>query len=229
MRTLQPIPVAVIEDDPFFREVIARFIHQSAEFRCADFWADGETAVREIPARPPGLILMDVDLPGISGIECTARLKAVHPEIPLLILTSHSDSEHIFQALKAGANGYLLKHTIAKKLLEAMGEVMAGGAPMSGEVAAKVIETFRAKPGEAPPPAAELLSDREWQVLVKLAEGLAAKEIAVQLGIKFETVRTYVRRIYTKLHTRSRGETVARYFQMRESQNLRPVPPSKRL
>ena len=218
----------MIEDDPFFREVIARFINKSSEFRCAGVWADGETAVREIQARPPGLILMDIDLPGISGIECTARLKAVHSEIPLLILTGHSDTEHIFQALKAGANGYLLKHTVAKKLLEGMREVMEGGSPMTGEVATKVIETFRAKPGEIPPPAAELLSEREWQVLEKLTEGLAAKEIAAQLGIQFETVRTYVRRIYAKLHTRSRGETVARYFQMRESQSHRPVPPSRR-
>ena len=220
--------MAVIEDDPFFREVIARFINQSSEFRCAGVWADGETAVREIQACPPGLILMDIDLPGISGIECTARLKAVHAKIPLLILTGHADSDHIFQALKAGANGYLLKHTVAKKLLEGMREVMEGGSPMTGEVATKVIETFRAKPGGVPAPAGNLLSAREWQVLEKLAEGYAAKEIAAQLGIKFETVRTFVRRIYAKLHTRSRGETVARYFQIRESQNPRPLPPSNR-
>ena len=223
----KPPHVAVIEDDPFFREVIGRIIGQLPGFLSAGTWMDGETALREIPARPPELILMDIDLPGISGIECTARLKAVHPEIPLLILTGHSDAEHIFQALKAGANGYLLKHTVAKKLPEAMQEVMQGGAPMTGEVAAKVIEAFRAKPSAPPSPAFEPLSEREWQVLEKLAEGLAAKEIASQIGVSFETVRTYVRRIYTKLHTRSRGETVARYFQLRESQPYRPIPPSR--
>ncbi len=221
MRPSTPTQVAVIEDDPFFRELIVRFINHSADFRCPGAWADGETALREIAASPPELILMDIDLPGISGIECTARLKAVHPEIPLLILTGHGDAEHIFQALRAGANGYLLKHTAAKKLYEAMQEVMQGGAPMTGEVAAKVIAAFRAKPSEPPAPALESLSEREWQVLEKLAEGLAAKEIAAQIGVSFETVRTYVRRIYTKLHTRSRGETVAKYFQMRESQKPR--------
>jgi len=223
----KPPHVAVIEDDPFFREVIVRIISQCPGFQITGAWADGETALREIQTRLPELILMDIDLPGMSGIECTSRLKAVHPEIPLLILTGHSDAEHIFQALKAGANGYLLKHTVAKKLLDAMQEVMQGGAPMTGEVAAKVIEVFRAKPSGPPSPAFEPLSEREWQVLAKLAEGLAAKEIASQIGVSFETVRTYVRRIYAKLHTRSRGETVARYFQMRESQPYRPIPPSR--
>jgi DNA-binding NarL/FixJ family response regulator len=209
-----PTNVVVIEDDPLFREVIVNYINQSAEFKCTLACADGETAVREVQAQPPGLILVDIDLPGISGIECTARLKASQPQIPLLILTGHSDVDHIFQALKAGANGYLLKQTAAKKLLEAMSEIMQGGAPMSGEIAAKVIETFRSKPAQ--PPSSEPLSAREWQVLEKLAEGLAAKEIAADIGVSFETVRTYIRRIYAKLHTRSRGETVARYFQMRE-------------
>ena len=209
-----PIQVVVIEDDPLFREVIVNFINQSPDFRCDQIWDNGETALREIPARPPGLILIDIDLPGMSGTECAAQLKRQWPAIPLLILTGHSETEHIFDALKAGANGYLLKHTAAKKLLESMREALEGGAPMTGGVAARVIETFRVKTPIPPPPAQETLSHREFQVLEKLARGLAAKEIAGELGVSFETVRTYIRRIYTKLHTRSRGETVARYFQM---------------
>jgi DNA-binding NarL/FixJ family response regulator len=215
-----PVQVVVIEDDPLFREVIVNFINQSPDFHCARYWDNGATALREIPDHPPGLILIDIDLPGLSGTECTAQLKRRWPEIPLIILTGHSGTEHIFEALQAGANGYLLKHTAAKKLLEAMREVMQGGAPMTGAIAAKVIETFRAKPVATVPtaaPATEALSDREFQVLEKLARGLAAKEIAAELGVSFETVRTYIRRIYAKLHTRSRGETVARYFQMRKN------------
>lgn len=217
-----PTQVVVIEDDPLFREVIVKFINQSPDFHCDQVWGNGEIALREMATPPPGLILIDIDLPGISGTECTARLKRRWPHIPLLILTGHSESEHIFEALKAGANGYLLKHTAAKKLLEAMQEAMAGGAPMTGAVAAKVIETFRPPPPLPPgpamgvTPAPEPLSDRELQVLEKLARGLAAKEIAGDLGVSFETVRTYIRRIYAKLHTRSRGETVAKYFLMRE-------------
>lgn len=210
-----PIQVVLIEDDPLFREVIVNYINQSPDFRCDQIWDNGETALREIPAHPPGLILIDIDLPGMSGTECAAQLKRWWPAVPLLVLTGHSETEYIFEALKAGANGYLLKHTAAKKLLESMREALEGGAPMSGGVAARVIETFRAKPPTAPPPAHETLSDREFQVLEKLALGLAAKEIAGELGVSYETVRTYIRRIYAKLHTRSRGETVARYFQMR--------------
>jgi DNA-binding NarL/FixJ family response regulator len=211
-----PVQVVVIEDDPLFREVIVNFINQSPDFHCARFWDNGTTALQEIPGQPPGLILIDIDLPGLSGTECTAQLKRRWPEIPLLILTGHSEPEYIFEALKAGANGYLLKHTAAKNLLEAMREAMQGGAPMSGAIAARVIETFRAKPAAPAVPATEALSDREFQVLEKLARGLAAKEIAAELGVSFETVRTYIRRIYAKLHTRSRGETVAKYFQMRK-------------
>jgi len=214
-----PIQVVVIEDDPLFREVIVNFINQHPDFHCDQFWDNGETALQEMTSRPPGLILIDIDLPGMSGIECTTQLKELWPKIPILILTGHSDTEHIFEALKAGANGYLLKHTAAKKLLESMREAMEGGAPMTGGVAAKVIESFRVKAhASAPPaPAPEALSDREFEVLQKLARGLAAKEIASELGVSYETVRTYIRRIYTKLHTRSRGETVARYFQMRKN------------
>ena len=212
-----PIQVVVIEDDPLFREVVVNFINQSPDFLCHQTWDNGETALQEISARPPGLILIDIDLPGMSGTECTAQLKRRWPEIPLLILTGHSDTEHIFEALKAGANGYLLKHTAAKKLLESMREIMEGGAPMTGGVAAKVIETFRSKNPISLAPALEALSDREFQVLEQLARGLAAKEIAGELGVSYETVRTYIRRIYAKLHTRSRGETVARYFQMRKN------------
>ena len=212
-----PIQVVVIEDDPLFREVIVNFINQSPDFHCHQIWDNGENALQEIAACPPGLILIDIDLPGMSGTVCTAQLKRRWPEIPLLILTGHSDTEHIFEALKAGANGYLLKHTVAKKLLDSMREVMEGGAPMTGGVAAKVIETFWVKNPISQPPVPEALSDREFQVLEQLARGLAAKEIAGELGVSYETVRTYIRRIYAKLHTRSRGETVARYFQMLKS------------
>ncbi len=211
-----PISVVVIEDDPLFREVIVNFINLSPDFHCDRFWADGETALRELPAHPPGLILLDIDLPGISGTACAAQIKHRWPEAPLLMLTGHAEPEHIFEALKAGANGYLLKHTAAKQLLEAMREAMQGGALMTGEIAWRIIASFRTKPANQPAQEEETLSHRELQVLEKLARGLAAKQIAGELDVSFETVRTYIRRIYAKLHTRSRGETVAKYFQMRK-------------
>ena len=211
-----PISVVVIEDDPLFREVIVNFINLSPDFHCDQFWTDGETALRELPAKPPGLILLDIDLPGISGTACAAQIKHRWPDVPLLMLTGHAEPEHSFEALKAGANGYLLKHTAARQLLEAMREAIQGGALMTGEIASRIIASFRAKPVNQPPQEQETLSHRELQVLEKLARGLAAKEIAGELDVSFETVRTYIRRIYAKLHTRSRGETVAKYFQMRK-------------
>ncbi len=207
-----PTEVAIVEDNRQVREMLAGFINDSPGFRCVCQFENPERALREIPQARPDVVLMDINMPGMSGIECLARLKELLPAIPVLMLTVYADTTNIFRALQAGASGYLLKRTDPGKLLEAIREVMGGGVPMTGEIAQKVIATFRSHPVGKPVHELHELSAREVEVLDLLAQGFVAKEVADRLHLSFDTVRTYIRRIYSKLHARSRGEAVAKYL-----------------
>ena len=207
-----PTKVAIVEDDRLVREMLAGFLNDSPGFRCVCQFENAADALREIPQARPDVVLMDINMPGMSGIECLARLKELLPAIPVLMLTVYADTDNIFHALQAGASCYLLKRTDPDKLLEAIREVMSGGVPMTGEIAQKVIATFRPHPAGRPVPETPELSAREVEVLDLLARGFVAKEVADRLQLSFDTVRTYIRRIYVKLHARSRGEAVSKYL-----------------
>jgi DNA-binding NarL/FixJ family response regulator len=212
----KPIEVALVEDDPNLRANLAAMLNGSTGFKCQAAYADGMAALSGIPSHRPDVVLMDINLPGMLGTECVRRLKDVAPNLPVLMLTVYDDSEQIFKSLMAGATGYLLKRTPRDKLLEAIREVDAGGAPMSRQIARRVVEFFQ-KVNELPsdrqkPAVVVSLTDREKEVLAALAKGYAYKEIAGQLNISFETVRTHLRTIYEKLHVHSRTEAVLKYL-----------------
>lgn len=203
--------VALVEDDDEVREVLSSLIDEAEACCCAGAYATGEIALSEIPRQPPDVILVDIGLPGVSGIEVIRRLKGLLPRLRILVLTVYEDGNLIFNALKAGADGYLLKRTDPDEIVHAIQEVYRGGGPMTGIVARKVIEHFQNHTGRATDDLAAL-SNREHEVLDHLARGFLYKEIADQLGIGFETVRTHVRHIYEKLHVSTRTEAVAKYL-----------------
>lgn len=202
--------VGIVEDDPGVREHLRRLMDHAPGFRCVGAWASGEEALPALLAAVPDIVLMDVHLPGMSGIDCVAALKEKAPEAHVLMLTVYEDSEKIFRALSAGANGYLVKRDIPKKLLAALREMLSGGAPMSSHIARRVVSYFQKKPAAQAEQTA--LSPREKEVLGLLAEGCLYKEIAEKLGIGHETVRTHVQRIYQKLQVRTRTEAVLRFL-----------------
>jgi DNA-binding NarL/FixJ family response regulator len=199
--------VALVEDDPGLREQLAQILNSAPDIRCVGAYSSGEKALEQIPARRPDVVLMDIKLPGISGIECAARLKLMLPAVQIIMVTVYEDSERIFRALKAGASGYLLKSSPPEKLLEAVRDVHAGGSPMSSHIARKVVRHFHGM--GTVPEGKPLLSPREGQVLDLLSTGYIYKEIADKLGIGIETVRTYVKSICQKMHARNRIEAVA--------------------
>ena len=204
------ISVAIVEDNTEVRRNISRFIDGAPGFRCACACASAEEALRVIPKSPPDVVLMDIQLPRMSGIACTASLKKALPSVPVMMLTVYEDPDAIFNALKAGASGYLLKRTDPAKVLEAVTELHHGGSPMTGEIARKVIESFHcAKPAEHPQ---DRLTAREEEILEHLAKGFVTKEIADRLAISPATVRFHLRHIYDKLHVRSRVEAVIKFL-----------------
>lgn len=204
------ITVSIVEDDDGLRETLARYV-TTRGFRCVSTHGSAEQALREIPVVKPAVVLMDINLPRKSGIECVAELKQTAPASKCIILTAFEDTELIFQALAAGALGYLLKGVRPAKLLESIREVHEGGSPMSSQIARKVVASFQ-KPRQSRSIEAQL-SEREQQVLECLAKGLLYKQIAAQMGISFGTVRTYLQRIYEKLHVHSRTEAVVKFLQ----------------
>ncbi len=204
------IRVAIVEDNQAVRKNLARLIAAEPGFACVADCASAEEAWQRLPAALPEVVLMDVHLPGKSGIECVVRLRALLPQTQIIMLTIEEDSERVFESLKAGATGYLVKHVPPSEILAAVAEVHAGGAPMSSHIARRVVTTFR-QPSEAGSPALKL-SPREEDVLRLLAQGHRSKEIADDLGIGAGTVNTHVRHIYEKLHVRSRAEAVARFL-----------------
>jgi DNA-binding NarL/FixJ family response regulator len=215
-RLNKPIQVALVEDDAGVRANLAAMINGAPGFRCQAAYPDGASALKGIPANCPDVVLMDINMPGMLGTECVRQLKAVAPRLPVLMLTVYDDSEQVFKSLMAGATGYLLKRTSREKLLEAIEESTNGGAPMSRQIARRVVQFFhqmdRANGVAPPPPQLEGLTEREEQVLALLAKGHSYKEIADLLTISFETVRTHIRSIYEKLHVHSRTEATLKYL-----------------
>jgi DNA-binding NarL/FixJ family response regulator len=205
------ITVSIVDDEKELRESIETFIDGSPGFRCVSAYHSAETALKHLPQDRPDVVLMDIHLTGMSGIECVERLKAMMPKIQVMMLTIYEDTDQIFKALSAGASGYMLKRSTPAKLLEAIKELNEGGSPMSSSIARKVVALFQ-RSGQIRDEKTNL-SPREQMVLESMAKGLTYKQSADQLGISIDTIRTYVRRIYEKLHVQSRAEAVAKYLQ----------------
>ncbi len=204
------ITVSIVEDNEQLRGTLCRLIDRSEEFRCLSQFGNAESALEALPKERPKVVLMDINLPGMNGVECVRKLKQAAPEILVVMLTAYEDTENIFNALAAGAAGYLLKRAPRTELLEAIREVNNGGSPMTTHIARKVVQSFQ-KTGASTQPA-ENLSAREQEVLDCLSQGFLYKEIAEKLGISYETVHTYIRRIYEKLQVRTRTEAVAKFL-----------------
>ena len=200
--------VAIVEDNTTIRNTFRQWIDAAPEFRCVCACASAEEALVKIPPLKPDVVLMDIHLPGESGIACTAQLKEKLPGVQVIIVTVYRNHELIFQALQAGACGYLLKRSSPEELLKAISEVRSGGAPMTSEIARMLVEAFQKKPGNS----AEELTQREDEILVLLSEGLSNKEIADRVKISYDTVRAHLRHIYEKLHVRGRTEAVKAYL-----------------
>lgn len=204
------ISVSIVEDDPGVRGTLAKLINSSPGYRCVSQHANAESALEEIPKLKPNVTLMDINLPGLNGVECVRRLKPLLPATQVIMLTVYQNTENIFNALTAGATGYLLKQTPSEELLDAIRDVNAGGSPMSSHIARKIVQSF-----QHPAPASretEMLSQREAEVLDLLAKGFLYKEIAEKMGVTYATVHTHIRHIYEKLHVRSRTEAVAMHL-----------------
>jgi DNA-binding NarL/FixJ family response regulator len=204
------ISVSIVEDDPPVRASLARLIDSSSGCRCVSRHGSAEKALQEIPGIKPDVVLMDINLPGINGVECVRRLKPLLPATQIIMLTVYQNTENIFNALAAGATGYLLKQTPPAELLTAIQNVHAGGSPMSSHIARKIVLSFQQTPPLSPE--AQSLTPREVEVLNLLAKGFLYKEIAEKTKTTYATVHTHIRHIYEKLHVRSRTEAVARHL-----------------
>jgi DNA-binding NarL/FixJ family response regulator len=207
------INVSIVEDDAKLRATLERFLTAQPGFRCVSAYPNAEAALRGIPKVRPDVVLMDINLPGMSGIECVAPLRQALPAVKIIMLTVFEEGEQVFKALSAGAFGYLVKSTRPAKILEAIREVHAGGSPMSGNIARKVVQSFQAMAAAQAAASSETdsLSMRELDVLQALSKGHTYKQIAADLGISLGTVRTYIQRIYEKLHVHSHAEAVMKY------------------
>ena len=208
------IRVSIVDDEADLRENIAGYVDAAKGFKCISVHSNAKDALAHLPTEKPDVVLMDINLGGMSGIECVRLLKPLMPDTQVVMLTVFEDTEKIFSALSSGASGYLLKRLSPVKLLEAIREVHEGGSPMSAPIARKVVQSLRpAKSATTANDDASALSPREREVLNGLAEGQAYKQIGDKLGLSIHTVRNYIRRIYQKLHVRSCGEAVAKYLQ----------------
>lgn len=213
-----PIKVAIVEDNAQFRNTLGKVLNRADGIECIGQYSTAEEALEEIPKNPPDVVLMDINLPGMNGVECVEKIKKLLPATQIVMLTVYEDTESIFNALKAGATGYLLKRTSREELLEAIRDVYKGGSPMTTHIARKVVQSFQRLESSFSTPS-ETLSPREQEVLELLAKGFIYKEIADKLGISFETVRTHIRRIYEKLQVKSRTEAVAKFLRS-DNQNM---------
>jgi DNA-binding NarL/FixJ family response regulator len=206
------ISVSIVDDEKKLCQSIATFLNDSPGFHCVSIYGSAEAALRRLPGDRPDVVLMDINMAGMNGIECVRRLKGLAPEIQIVMLTVYEDTEQIFKALTAGATGYLLKRHEPDELLQAIRDVQAGGSPMSNSIARKVVASFQKadQAGEKQNP----LTAREQAVLDFLAQGLAYKQIGDELGISINTIRTHLRHVYEKLHVQSRTEAVAKYLRL---------------
>jgi len=219
------ITISIVEDNDKLRGTLAKVIGRAEGFRFVSDYGSAEDALADLPKVKPEVVLMDINLPGMNGVECVRKLKAILPQTQVMMLTVYEDTENIFNALAAGANGYLLKRTPSKEIIDAIREVHRGGSPMTTHIARLVVQSFQKTAAAPAQPAAGAtaptggggdlseLSEREQQVLDLLAQGLIYKEIADKLNIGYETVHTYIRRIYEKLQVRTRTEAVAKFLQ----------------
>ncbi len=204
------IKVAIVDDDEGIRTSLAALIRRAPALKLAGDYPDAETALKEIPRHPPDVVLMDINLPGIKGVECVRQLKSAMPGVQFLMLTVYEDSDSLFNSLKAGASGYLLKRTASARLLEAIRDVHGGGSPMTPQLARRVVQFFsKSAEGEL---SVSRLTPGEREFLDQLANGYAYKEIADRMKISIDTVRSYVRTVYEKLHVHSRTEAVVKYL-----------------
>jgi DNA-binding NarL/FixJ family response regulator len=206
------ISVSIVDDEKMLCKSIATFLDGSAGFRCLSIYGSAEAALKHLPADRPDVVLMDINMAGMDGIECAKQLKILAPQIQIMMLTVYEDTERIFKALAAGATGYLLKRLEPDELLQAIRDVHVGGSPMSNSIARKVVASFQQ--ADAAGKKQNLLSSREQAVLDCLAQGLAYKQIGDQLGISINTIRSHLRHIYEKLHVQSRTEAVAKYLRL---------------
>lgn len=221
---MSPVPsktettdVAIVEDNAALGSSLKKVVESDATLRCIGVWTTAEDALKKIDAFRPHIVLMDINLPGMSGIEATTRLKQHLPDIKVVMVTVYRDHDKIFAALKAGACGYLLKRSNPAEVREAIHDVRSGGAPMSPEIARRVVEAFHQPVKTGPSTVDEVkLSKRETEILERLCEGLANKEIADRLDISVETVRVHLKHVYEKLHVRSRTEAAMKFRDSRE-------------
>lgn len=205
-----PVGVVIIEDSAWMRENLEAELNRTEGFRCLNSYRTAEQALQGIASDQPDVVIVDINLPGMDGVECVRQLRSIVPKAQCLMLTVYEESEKIFNSLLAGASGYLLKRTSTQELLEAIRQVREGGAPMSSNIARKIVAHFH-QAGEKKSDV-EALSPREQQVLDLMAKGASSKEIASQLSLSIETIRMNVKHIYSKLHVHSRGEATAKYL-----------------
>jgi DNA-binding NarL/FixJ family response regulator len=204
------INIAIVEDNRSFRTKLASYLNDAPGFHCISQSDSAEDALKAIPRLLPDVVLMDIHLPSMSGVDCTRRLKDICPSVRILILTVYEDNDRIFGALKAGASGYLLKRAEPADILRAIQEVKVGGAPMSSQIACRVVQSFREPSRD--PLKDEKLSQREMEILQELSKGYSSKEIAEHFSISVTTVNTHLQHIYEKLHVRSRTEAVLKFL-----------------
>jgi DNA-binding NarL/FixJ family response regulator len=209
-RSGPPISIAVVEDSAILRRNLSWWLDQTPGFQCVCACADGAAALRTIPKHRPQVVLMDIQMPGMSGVDCTAQLKQLLPAVQIIVLTVYEDTETIFEALRAGACGYLLKRSSPQQILNAIHDILQGGAPMTSAIARKLVSAFQTPTAPSNPGTA--LSPREREVLELLAQGLSNKEIGAKLNLSPFTVKNYLARVFEKLHVRCRTEAVMAYF-----------------
>jgi DNA-binding NarL/FixJ family response regulator len=204
------IKVSIVEDNESIRQSLAEILDATEGFRLGDACASAEEALRRMPNNPPDVVLMDINLPRLSGIHCVRELKRCLPKTQFIMLTIEDDSQRVFECLQAGATGYLVKNVAPERILSAIEEVHRGGSPMSSQIARMLVQTFQSV--EPAAPTEEKLTVRESEILTLLTRGFRSKEVAEELSISVQTVHTHLRNIYEKLHVRSRAQAVAKYL-----------------
>jgi len=203
------VRVAIVEDDAALRSLFKGWLKTAPGLKLVDEFADAETAIKELPQHMADVVLLDINLPGLNGIECVRALKPGMMKTQFMMVTVYSDAKLIFEALRAGATGYLLKRSTREELLAAINEIARGGSPMSSSIARMIAQSFHQPPAAASE--MDKLSQQEQKVLELLSRGFAHKEIAAELGISIPTVGTYIRRIYDKLHVYTRAQAIAKF------------------